>query len=339
VSGRVSLLLRSADVQQALDMTGAIQAMEALCHEEAAGQTMSADRIHIRLARGFLRILPGVLTATGVLGYKEFHGGSDGMRYAIHLFELESGAPLAVMDANYVTAIRTGAMAGVALKYLAPRAATEVAVIGSGAEAHTEMEALMAVRPDIRVGRVFSPRPERREAFAQEMSALYSLQMRAVDRPEAAVDGAHIVLTATGTHGGQEALHGDWLQSGQHVNSIGSTAPDQREIHPSVWQAADRIVLDTHRLLHESGDALAASQVDAIDAIKVCELNQVVGGSERGRTDARQITLYKSVGTGLQDVAAAYRIYRIALERNLGTEMPELTTPRLMSQRAPVATT
>lgn len=332
------LVLQSEEVRRLLDMAGAIEAMEALCHEEAAGQTLSADRIHIRLERGMLRILPGVLSRSGVLGYKEFHTGSQGIRYAIHLFDLESGASLAVMDANDVTAIRTGAMAGVALKYLAPADASEVAMIGSGAEARTEMEALMAVRRDIRFGRVFSPRPERREAFAREMSERYGIQMRAVGEPQEAIDGAHIVLTATGTRG-QEALHGAWLRPGQHVNSIGSTAPEQREIHPSVWQAADRIVLDTHRLLHESGDALVARQVGAIDDGKVCELNQVVAGISPGRTAAQQITLYKSVGTGLQDVATAYRVYRMAVEHNLGTEIVDFSAPRALSMRTPVATT
>ncbi len=132
----MTVLLSAADVQRALDMTEAIDAMEALCREEAAGRILSADRIH-----------------------------------AVHPFDLETGTPLAVMDGNYVTAIRTGAI----------------------------------------------------------------------------------------------ALHGDWLQRGQHVNSIGSTAPEQREIHPSVWQAADRIVLDTHRLLHESGDAIAAREAGLLD--------------------------------------------------------------------------
>ena len=244
------------------------------------------------------------------MGYKEFHSGSDGMRYAIHLFDLESGAPLAVMDASYVTAIRTGAMAGVALKYLAPGDAREVAVIGSGAEARTEMAALVAVHPQIRHGRVYSPDPEHRSAFVADMQQRYGLEFAGVERPESAVDGAQIVLTATGTRGGQEALHGEWLQAGQHVNSIGSTAPEQREIHPSAWRVADRIVLDTRRLLHESGDALAAREAGTIDETNICELNAVVAGTTPGRTDAHQVTLYKSVGTGLQDVAAAYRITR-----------------------------
>jgi ornithine cyclodeaminase/alanine dehydrogenase-like protein (mu-crystallin family) len=194
----------------------------------------------------------------------------------------------------------------------------------------------MAVRPTIQRGRVYSPTPDHRQAFAAEMRQRYRVDMVSVDRPESAIDGAHIVLTATGT-GGREALHGDWLQPGQHVNSIGSTAPEQREIHPSVWQAADRIVLDTRRLLHESGDAIVAQGAGALDEAKVCELNQVVAGRAAGRTAAGQITLYKSVGTGLQDVAAAYRIYQTARERHLGTQAEDFVTPRAMAIRPAAA--
>jgi len=325
----MTLVLDEAQVRLALDMPAAIEAMEALCREEAAGQTLSADRIHLRLPRGFLRILPGVLTQAGVMGYKAFHTNGHGVRYAVHLFDFETGAPLAIMDASHVTAIRTGAMAAVALKYLSPAEATRVGVIGSGLEARTEMAALMAVRPGIRSGRVFSPRSERREAFAREMSETYGLQMSAVERPQQAIEDAEILLVATGTRGGGVALEGAWLHAGLHINSIGSTAPEQREIDPEVWRRADRIALDTLRLLHESGDALAAEQAGTLDRSRIVELHQVVAGQAVGRGSPNQTTLYKSVGTGLQDIAAASRIYQRAREQGLGCEMADFLTARL----------
>lgn len=112
----MTLVLDESEVRRALDMAGAIDAMESLCAEEAAGGTFSADRIHLRLPRGFVRILPGALAESGVMGYKAFHVTGHGVRYAVHLFDYETGAPLAMMDAGYITAIRTGAMGGVALK-------------------------------------------------------------------------------------------------------------------------------------------------------------------------------------------------------------------------------
>jgi alanine dehydrogenase len=332
----VTLILQGADVRRTLDITGAIQAMEDLCKEEADNQTLSADRIHIRLPRAFLRILPGVLLRSGVLGYKEFHGGSSGMRYSIHLFDLASGEPLAMLDAGYVTALRTGAMAGIALKYLAPPNAKRVGVIGSGMEARSEMAALMTVRPDIRSGRVFSPNPDHRAAFARDMSNSYNIELEAVATARDAIDEAEVLLCATG--GATElALRGEWLHSGLHINSIGSTAPEQREIAPDVWRAAHRIALDTRRLLHESGDAIAAAAESAIDESKIVELNQIVAGLVPGRTDAQQVTLYKSVGTGLQDIAAAYWIYQAAKAMGLGSDVADFVTPRRGASRPPAA--
>lgn len=308
-------------------MPGAIDAMESLCAEEAAGQTFSADRIHLRLPRGFVRILPGVLAESGFMGYKAFHVAGHGVRYAVHLFDCETGAPLAMMDASYITAIRTGAMGGVALKYLSSPEAARVAVIGSGAEARSQMAALMTVRPSIRWGKVFSPRPDRRQTFADEMSDVYGLEMAAVGSAQEAIEGAEILLVATGTGGGI-ALEGAWLHPALHINSIGSTAPEQREIDPAVWRRADRVAIDTNRLLHESGDALAAEKAGALERSRIVELHQVVAGRVEGRRDREQVTLYKSVGTGLQDVAAAARVYRAARTGGLGTEITDFLSAR-----------
>src|SRR5919202_4568702 len=190
----MTVVLDEAQVREVLDMAGAITPMEALCREQAAAQTLSAERIHIRLPRGFLRILPGILAQSGVMGYKEFHTNGQGVRYTVHLFDFESGAPLAMMDASHVTAMRTGAMAAVALKHLSPPEAKRVGLIGSGTEARSEMAALMAVRPSIRQGRVFSPRPERREACARDMAAQYEIEMQAVGRPRQGLRGAEGLL-------------------------------------------------------------------------------------------------------------------------------------------------
>jgi alanine dehydrogenase len=159
------------------------------------------------------------------------------------------------------------------------------------------------------------------------MSDLHHLEMVAVDSPQEAIEGAEILLVATGTAGGI-ALQGAWLHTALHINSIGSTAPEQREIDPAVWQRADRVAVDTNRLLHESGDALAAEKAGALDGPRIVELHQVVAGRAEGRTAKEQITLYKSVGTGLQDVAAAARVYRAARQGGLGQEITDFLTPR-----------
>jgi ornithine cyclodeaminase/alanine dehydrogenase-like protein (mu-crystallin family) len=168
------------------------------------------------------------------------------------------------------------------------------------------------------------------------MSLSYNIELEAVATARHAIDEAEILLCATG--GATElALQGAWLHAGLHINSIGSTAPEQREIAPDVWRVAHRIALDTRRLLHESGDAIAATAESAIDESKIVELNQIVAGLVPGRTDAQQVTLYKSVGTGLQDVAAAYWIYQAAKALGLGSEVPDFVTPRRGTARPPAA--
>jgi ornithine cyclodeaminase/alanine dehydrogenase len=197
-----------------------------------------------------------------------------------------------------------------------------VGVIGSGAEARSQLEAVAAVRPVEQVT-VYSRSPERRERFAREMSALLGCAVAHVDQPERTIAAADILIVATNTGGAGPALFGRWLRPGLHVVSIGSTLPSQREIDPEVWSAADRIVVDTRRLLSESGDGIAAVEAGAVTPEAVIELQDVVAGKASGRGSAAETTLYKSVGTALQDVAVAHRAYQAARARGLGRELPD----------------
>jgi ornithine cyclodeaminase/alanine dehydrogenase len=321
------IALTEAEVRTAIDMAGAIAAIEESCRQLAAGNAMFADRINMRMPRGWIRLMPAALFTSGVVGYKEFHRIRQGasrdestVRYAIHLFDYETGAPLAQMDANYVTALRTGATAGVAVMYLAPEGATSLGIIGSGAEARTEIEAVAAVRP-LRRAKVYSRDPANRERFAREMGERLGVEITPVDRPQAAIDDVEMLVSATGST--VVTLEGRGLRKGLHVNSIGSTMADQREIDPEVWAVADRIVLDTHKLLEESGDGIVAVQAGTVDPAQVVELHDVVAGKAPGRTSPEQTTLYKSVGTALQDVAVAHQVYQRARALGLGREIPD----------------
>src|SRR5439155_25661212 len=188
-------------------------------------------------------------------GYKEFHltriaGTAAHVRYAYHLFDYHSGEPVAMMDADYLTFVRTAAASGAAIKRLAREDAATLGVIGSGAEARSHVEAAAAVRP-IRRGRVYSRDAARRQRFAAEMSERFGIDLVAVDRQEKAVEGVDILLVATNTAGKGAALEGKALAGsaikGLHINSIGSTLPTQRELEPGVWSFGERIVLDSRR--------------------------------------------------------------------------------------------
>ena len=135
------LVLRDHETRQALTMADAIAAIEDACREQAAGTAVAVERRVMWLPNGWMRLLPGALTGSGVIGYKAFHRTGSSVRYAVHLFDHASGEAIALMDGSYITAVRTGAAAGVAVKHLAPPAAATLGVIGSGAEARTEIEA------------------------------------------------------------------------------------------------------------------------------------------------------------------------------------------------------
>jgi alanine dehydrogenase len=328
----VALVLTYDDVRQCITTADAIAAIEAMCHEQASGAALHAERVNLKLPNGWMRLMPGALISSGVFGYKEFHlthvvGSAPPaaeVRYAFHLFDYQTGVPLATMDANFMTAIRTGATSGVAMKYMTRPDSAVLGIVGSGSEARSHVQAAAAVR-GIKRAVVFSRSPERREKFARDMEKMTGIEIRPAGRIEDTIKDADILIVGTNTAGVGPALLGEHLAAranqGLHVNSVGSTLPTQRELDPGVWTFADRIVVDSRRLLQESGDGIAATQAGAIQDAKVSELYEVVAGRAPGRNGARESTLYKSIGTGLQDVAVASCIYRQAMAKGLGQKM------------------
>jgi alanine dehydrogenase len=324
----MALFLSADDVAKVWQMPQAIDAMRALCQTEARGQTISAERIHMPLPRGFMRILPGALTDVGVGGFKEFRvGGTSGTQYSVSLFDLQSGDALAYVDAGHITTMRTGAMASVALDVMAPEDVQTVGVLGSGKESFAALLGMREVRPNVQSGWVYSPNPERRESFAHRVKDELGIVLEPVAKADEAVAEADLVTSAT-TSNGAEVLLGEWVKNGVHVTSLGSTAPDQREINAAMWERMDRVAIDTWRLLHESGDAIIAADAGVcLDSDRVTNIASVVSGIRPGRESDHESTMYKSVGTGLQDVASAYRIYSDARRLGLGREAPALSRP------------
>ena len=226
------LLLNAREVERLADMPRLVAAVEAGVREQAAGQVVLPPRLNLPNGRGFFRIMPTVMNGSGIMGFKAFHGSvQDGVRYFIAIYEQASGVLLAMMDAHYLTAARTGATTGVATRFMAGRSARRVAVIGSGLEARTNLLGVCAVR-DVERVTVFSPNRERRVAFAERMSQELKIEVRACDTPESCVEGADIVVVATNTTGKGDgiAFRGAWARAGMHINAIGSTMPKLREI-------------------------------------------------------------------------------------------------------------
>lgn len=328
----MTLLLSDAEVRDALDMRALVDELETALRLEAAGGGMLLPpRTNLNHAEGFLRVMPVVMPAAGVLGLKMFHGSLErGVRYVVIVADLVSGEVRAVLDAAYLTAARTGATSGVATRHLARPEAHTVGLIGSGLEAETNLLGVCAVR-DIDEVKVYSRNPERRGAFADRMAAQLGISVTAVDAPQTAVAGTDIVVVATNTgNGGPVAYSGNWAEPGQHIVSIGSTTPQLREIDVATFVQSDRVVFDAdpEQVAEESGDVIALHAASRTWP-GATGLSDLLRGTGVGRKSSDEITLFKSVGTAAQDLVAGSSIAREAVHRGIGTTVADIAEAKL----------
>jgi alanine dehydrogenase len=320
------LILNPDAVRAATNMRRMVDLIDEGVREQAEGFVDVPPRMNLETSNGFFRVMPAVMRRRGLMGFKIFNGSVEhGVRYLIGIYDERGGELLALMDAAWLTGARTGATTGVATRYQARADSRSVGVIGSGLEARTNLEAVCAVRA-IEEARVFSPTSANRERFAVEMSARLGIRIIPCASAQEAVRGMDIVVIGTNTTkmGNAFAYCGAWMEAGQHVNSIGSTGGKLREIDPATFQRATSIVVDSLRQVEEEcGDVLETIERGLWDAAKVAELTRVVTGQLPGRRHDSDITLFKSVGTGMQDVVAGFAIYEEAARLGLGQRVDD----------------
>jgi ornithine cyclodeaminase len=275
---------------------------------------------------GALAAMPSVLPSERALAIKVitvFPGNLgtelDSHQGAVLLFEGEHGRLLAIMDATEITSIRTAAVSGVATRWLARADAGDLAVIGSGTQARTHLEAMVAVRPVHRV-RVWSRTRTRAEAFAQRESAVHGVAVEVAETPRDAVEGANLVCTTTAS--AQPVLRGAWLAPGAHVNAIGAVGPANRELDTAAV-ARSRLYVDRREsALNEAGEFVQAKAEGAIgDGHIVAEIGEVVAGLASGRTDDEEVTVFRGVGLAIEDLAAARLVYARAVDQGAGVRV------------------
>ena len=320
----MTLLLTDEDVRAVADMPAMIDAIQEALAVEARGGVQTVPRINFGLSEGFLRFMPAVIEELDLMGFKAFDAKFPVARYLIAIFRPSTGELDCLVDAAYLTALRTGATTGVATRLMtSPDDCREIGVIGSGLEARTNLAAMIAVR-DVERVRVYSRSPERREAFAREAREHYGIDARAVATPQEAAS-ARCVLAATNTgFGGPVALEGAWLAPDAHVNTIGATAPALREADPETFARAGAIVVDTEHAGAECGDIIAAEAAGTWPADRVTTLPVLAGAAGAWRPPGG-ISVFKSVGTAVQDLAAAATVALAARERGVGTDIDLLS--------------
>ena len=310
------LYFTESDVRRLLTMPDAIRLMREAFAKLAGGAAENQPRRRLVLPTGaVLHYMPaGDDRYFGIKVYSTHR--KHGAHFFFLLFRAEDGQTLALFEANFLGQIRTGAASGLATDLLARGDAETLAIIGSGFQARSQLEAMRAVRK-LRTVRIWSRSAEKRAAFAAECA------VEAAETAEAAVRGADIVVTATNSK--DPVLEADWVSPGAHVNVMGSNQAARREIPPELIERAARIVVDSiEQSKMEAGDLLLAWTASQWDDPRLVELKDVVAGKARGRENPDQITLFKSIGLALEDVAAAGYVYERALEAGIGRSMAPL---------------
>lgn len=316
----MALFLTENDVKQVLTATMALEAVESAHRDLALGQAQDTPRARTRLPQTVLHILQGALPAQGVLGYKAYTSNRSGNRFLVHLFDAATGSLLAVIEADYMGMIRTGAASGVAARWLARPDAKVAGVFGAGWQAEGHVRAICAALPLERV-KVFSRKADKLAAFCRRMSEVTGALVVPAASAEDAVRGSDLLGTVTTA--AQPLFDADWLEPGTHINAAGSNALIRQELSEATLKRAALIAVDAvPTALAEAGDLLPLLEKGRLHSRQLVELGDIIIGQRAGRTSTEQITVFESQGMAIQDLAVGLRVLAAARERGLGVELP-----------------
>lgn len=324
-------ILTGAEVRQALSMGEAIAAVRGAAIEISSGTANVPVRLHLAIPpqEGTALYMPAYLHGASALGMKAvsvFPRNPERHLPTIHAIVLlqavSTGQPLALLEGAYLTALRTGAISGLATDLMARRDAKVVALFGAGVQARTQLEAVATVR-SIKEVRVLSRRLDRARLFAQEMAQqpfLREAEVRVAETPAGAIEDADIIITATTSP--TPLFDGRTVKPGVHVNAIGAFTPTTREVDSFLVQRA-RVVVDSRSgCLAEAGDLLIPIQEGIITTEHILgEIGEVALGKVMGRERDEEVTLFKSVGSAAFDVAVGMAVLRKAEQLGLGLEV------------------
>ncbi|MFN8483905.1 MAG: ornithine cyclodeaminase family protein [Anaerolineae bacterium] len=314
------ILLHESDVERLLSMPEAVAAVERMFREMGEGQVLNIPRRRTRLPNGMMHVMAAANPALGYLGLKCYTVFQGKARFVVLLFSSQTGELLAILEADTLGQRRTGAASGVATKYMARADARVVGIYGTGWQARSQLAAVAAVR---RLERVYAygRNAERRATFAREMSEGLGVEVVPVDRPEAAAEGADILVTITSAR--EPVLKGEWIGTGVHVNAAGSNSLIRREIDEETVRRMSRIVTDDlEQTKIEGGDLLPSVERGQIHWGQVHGLAEVVAGYYPGRADVEENTLFNSLGLAAEDIAAAAVVYEKAVAQGIGERVP-----------------
>jgi ornithine cyclodeaminase/alanine dehydrogenase-like protein (mu-crystallin family) len=310
------LLLTEEDVRRLLTMDLALDAVEEGLRKMALDEVQNVPRARCQSDHAMLHVMAAAAKSLGYLAYKAYVTSRKGAEFHLALYDAKSGTLLALIQADYLGQVRTGAASGVATQYMARPDAAEVGLFGSGKQARTQIEAVCKVRRVRRV-QVYSRNDDNRRRFADEVSTRLQVEVEPVPRPEMAAQDKDIIITATSSR--EPVLNGHWIAEGTHLNVIGSNFLGKAEVDAVTVRRCDSIVVDSKDQARlEAGDFAQALEEGSIHWADVHELGQVIVGRFTGRAHAQDVTLFKSLGIAVEDVATAAKVYEKAKAEGAG---------------------
>jgi ornithine cyclodeaminase/alanine dehydrogenase-like protein (mu-crystallin family) len=317
----MTLHISEAEVRQLLTMPLAIAAVEEVSRKQAEAAVMVHPRRRFELPeRGFFHYMAALDTSAGYVGMKQYTYVKGKLLFLVTLYSVETGELLALIEADYMGQLRTGAASGVATKYLAKKLAKSAAIIGTGGQAKTQLEAIHNVRM-LDAVYVYGREAQRRNRFCEEMGDKLGINVYPMESSAAAVEHAEVICTATTS--AQPVLHGQDLPPGVHINAIGANHAHKQELDEEAVGKANLIFVDSlAQSNQEAGDLIIPFAKQPQKWAEVKELADLVAGKVPGRAKDSQITLFKSNGIAAWDLAVAMKAYELAREKGLGRELP-----------------
>jgi ornithine cyclodeaminase len=320
-------LLTSANVAGLLSMDELIEAMDGALRQFSAGAVEQPVRTVVPLAeQRVFAVMPAYVRVPGAVGAKlvNVFGTNAALNLPTHLatillFSPTTGALVSVMDGRVITEMRTAAVSAVSARELARDETQTLAIIGSGAQARSHLEAMERVF-ELKEIRVWSPTPDHQMAFITEMSETTETKIIGSNSAEEAVYRADLIVLATSSV--EPVIQNEWVASGSHVISVGACRPNQREMDPALLRRGRLFVDSRAAALVESGDIVMGIQQGHFTVSRIVgELGEVLAGKVEGRTAPGDITIFKSLGLAVEDIVAADLVYRQAIQQDVGDEL------------------
>jgi ornithine cyclodeaminase/alanine dehydrogenase-like protein (mu-crystallin family) len=321
-------VLSEMEIRRLVDVEELIAALEEAHIQFSTGRAVMPVRQVVPLPEigGRITSMPAYLAADRALGMKVVTYFKDNARFGlpailatVQLYSAETGKLIAVLDGTYLTAIRTACASAMATKALANAETPVLGILGAGVQARAHIEALVKVR-EIKKIKVYSPSGASARKLKEDLESKIQVAIEPASSAEDTVRDADLIVTVTTA--ATPILDRQWVKPGAHVNAVGSHRPDLRELDAATLKAAKVVVDSREAIMSECGDVLLAIKEGAIDAAHASvEIGEVLAEKKSGRSDPSEITIYKSVGIAIQDVAAAQLVYRKALEQKAGVEV------------------